>query len=107
VGLTTKRPIRDRKLRLRISLFHVRGELNRRSIAVFTADVRSDISLFAVPASPDSEPVPVEKESAVLTAVFLRKRNRLRVIGTMIMAERVGFEPTVGVNLHTLSKRAP
>ena len=23
------------------------------------------------------------------------------------MAERVGFEPTVGVNLHTLSKRAP
>jgi hypothetical protein len=24
-----------------------------------------------------------------------------------IMAERVGFEPTVGVNLHTLSKRAP
>jgi hypothetical protein len=26
---------------------------------------------------------------------------------TEIMAERVGFEPTVGVNLHTLSKRAP
>jgi hypothetical protein len=25
----------------------------------------------------------------------------------MKMAERVGFEPTVGVNLHTLSKRAP
>ena len=24
-----------------------------------------------------------------------------------VMAERVGFEPTVGVNLHTLSKRAP
>ena len=24
-----------------------------------------------------------------------------------MMAERVGFEPTVGVNLHTLSKRAP
>jgi hypothetical protein len=23
------------------------------------------------------------------------------------LAERVGFEPTVGVNLHTLSKRAP
>ena len=23
------------------------------------------------------------------------------------VAERVGFEPTVGVNLHTLSKRAP
>jgi len=23
------------------------------------------------------------------------------------MAERVGFEPTVGVSLHTLSKRAP
>ena len=23
------------------------------------------------------------------------------------MAERVGFEPTVGINLHTLSKRAP
>ena len=26
---------------------------------------------------------------------------------TLKMAERVGFEPTVGVNLHTLSKRAP
>jgi hypothetical protein len=26
---------------------------------------------------------------------------------TFGMAERVGFEPTVGVNLHTLSKRAP
>jgi len=24
-----------------------------------------------------------------------------------ILAERVGFEPTVGINLHTLSKRAP
>ena len=24
-----------------------------------------------------------------------------------VVAERVGFEPTVGVNLHTLSKRAP
>jgi hypothetical protein len=23
------------------------------------------------------------------------------------VAERVGFEPTVGINLHTLSKRAP
>ena len=23
------------------------------------------------------------------------------------LAERVGFEPTVGINLHTLSKRAP
>jgi hypothetical protein len=27
--------------------------------------------------------------------------------GRIGMAERVGFEPTVGVNLHTLSKRAP
>ena len=25
----------------------------------------------------------------------------------VFLAERVGFEPTVGVNLHTLSKRAP
>ena len=24
-----------------------------------------------------------------------------------VLAERVGFEPTVGVSLHTLSKRAP
>jgi hypothetical protein len=30
------------------------------------------------------------------------KSNKIKEV-----AERVGFEPTVGVNLHTLSKRAP
>src|SRR5467141_387371 len=30
-----------------------------------------------------------------------------RTRGKKFLAERVGFEPTVGVNLHTLSKRAP
>ncbi len=30
------------------------------------------------------------------------KHNKIKEV-----AERVGFEPTVGVNLHTLSKRAP
>jgi hypothetical protein len=30
-----------------------------------------------------------------------------RSLGNGFLAERVGFEPTVGVNLHTLSKRAP
>ena len=34
----------------------------------------------------------------------MASRNKRNLIG---MAERVGFEPTVGVNLHTLSKRAP
>ena len=29
------------------------------------------------------------------------------LLGFCVMAERVGFEPTVGVSLHTLSKRAP
>ena len=29
------------------------------------------------------------------------------LLGILSLAERVGFEPTVGVNLHTLSKRAP
>ena len=33
------------------------------------------------------------------TALELQKNKK--------MAERVGFEPTVGINLHTLSKRAP
>jgi hypothetical protein len=35
------------------------------------------------------------------------KKIRLLNKGVAEMAERVGFEPTVGVNLHTLSKRAP
>ena len=29
------------------------------------------------------------------------------IFSMLELAERVGFEPTVGVNLHTLSKRAP
>ena len=33
--------------------------------------------------------------------------GRLYPVDSKGMAERVGFEPTVGVNLHTLSKRAP
>ncbi len=36
----------------------------------------------------------------------LRTGNK-RKRSTAILAERVGFEPTVGVTLHTLSKRAP
>ncbi len=38
-----------------------------------------------------------------------QKRSVKDVSGpfSKILAERVGFEPTVGVNLHTLSKRAP
>jgi hypothetical protein len=34
-------------------------------------------------------------------------RSELKESKREILAERVGFEPTVGVNLHTLSKRAP
>ena len=41
-------------------------------------------------------------ESFKLRAVGIAGRKELQK-----MAERVGFEPTVGVNLHTLSKRAP
>src|SRR5207244_445635 len=33
--------------------------------------------------------------------------ERPMLVNTKEVAERVGFEPTVGVNLHTLSKRAP
>ena len=39
--------------------------------------------------------------------VGARSRNPGATGTTVNMAERVGFEPTVGVNLHTLSKRAP
>jgi hypothetical protein len=39
--------------------------------------------------------------------VRARSRNPGATGTTVILAERVGFEPTVGVNLHTLSKRAP
>ena len=39
---------------------------------------------------------------------FVSRVGRLSVPFCEVrMAERVGFEPTVGVNLHTLSKRAP
>ena len=40
------------------------------------------------------------------THCFVRITYRINRIG-ICMAERVGFEPTVLVKVHTLSKRAP
>jgi len=58
------------RMRLRICVSHVRSELNRRCLTVFTTKVCSNIRLFAIAAAPDSETVSVEKESSMSPATL-------------------------------------
>jgi hypothetical protein len=53
-------------------------------------------------AVPDAGAALAQKSHIFLCAAFV-----LLILIDLFMAERVGFEPTVLVKVHTLSKRAP
>jgi len=50
--------------------------LNGRSRTIITTKIRSDVSLFAVPAPPNSETISVEKESPMFPAALADHRIR-------------------------------
>jgi hypothetical protein len=61
------------------------------------------VNIMIIPRSKSVNPARIRKMRRTCPAV----RRIISVQGRGFLAERVGFEPTVGVSLHTLSKRAP
>ena len=53
------------------------------------------------------DPIALRENEGDATGTRKSFRSELKENKRIKMAERVGFEPTVGFLLHTLSKRAP